>query len=124
MGWNTGRPDMWRFESQQWRMGKSLFEDRERYDRNSPIVHAEHITTPLLSWTGNEDKQVNWSQSIEFYLALRRLEKPHIMLLYPEEAHTLEKSQNQKDLAVRLHQWFDYHLKDMPPAVWIKTGLK
>lgn len=124
MGWNTGRPDMWRFESQQWRMGKSLFEDRESYDRNSPIVHAKHITTPLLSWTGDDDKQVNWSQSIEFYLALRRLEKLHIMLLYPEEAHTLEKSRNQKDLAVRIHQWFDYHLKDMPPAVWIKTGLK
>lgn len=124
VGWYTGRPDMWRFESQQWRLEKSLFEARESYDRNSPIVYAKNITTPLLSWTGGDDKQVNWSQSIEFYLALRRLEKQHIMLLYPKEGHVLNNSQNQKDLSTRIHQWFDYHLKDMPAAAWIKTGLK
>ncbi|KIA95613.1 hypothetical protein OA93_17835 [Flavobacterium sp. KMS] len=120
----TGRPDMWRFESQQWRMGKSLFEDRTGYDRNSPIVHVKNITTPLLSWTGGDDKQVNWNQSIEFYLALRRLQKEHIMLLYPKERHNLSNDQNRKDLFIRLHQWFDYHLKDMPPASWIEKGLK
>jgi dipeptidyl aminopeptidase/acylaminoacyl peptidase len=124
VGWNTGRPDMWRFENDQWRMGKSLFEDPQGYDRNSPIEHAENITTPLLSWTGGDDKQVNWSQSMEFYLALRRLKKQHIMLLYPKEGHTLTKSRNQKDLSIRLHEWFDYHLKDESPAAWIKTGLK
>ncbi|MCV9926609.1 prolyl oligopeptidase family serine peptidase [Flavobacterium sp. LS1R49] len=120
----SGRPDMWRFENDQHRMGKSLFEDKEGYDRNSPIVHVKNITTPLLSWSGAEDKQVNWNQSIELYLALRRLEKKHIMLLYPKEQHILTNSGNQKDLSIRLHQWFDYHLKNVPPATWIKTGLK
>ncbi|WP_409415783.1 prolyl oligopeptidase family serine peptidase [Flavobacterium sp. PS2] len=120
----SGRPDMWRFESQQWRMGKSLFDDKTGYDRNSPIVHVKNITTPLLSWTGGNDKQVNWNQSIEFYLALRRLQKQHIMLLYPKEGHNLSNNQNRKDLFTRLHQWFDYHLKDIPPAFWIKSGLK
>lgn len=123
MGWNTGKPDMWRFESQQWRMGKSLFEDWEGYNRNSPIANAVHISTPLLSWTGDNDLQVNWSQSIAFYLALRRLKKQHIMLLYPGEKHTLNRLENQKDLSIRLHQWFDYHLKDIK-ADWIVTGLK
>ncbi|MCC9073531.1 prolyl oligopeptidase family serine peptidase [Flavobacterium sp. F-65] len=120
----TGRDDIWRFENHQWRMGKSLFEDKEGYDRNSPIVHAKNITTPLLSWTGGKDKQVNWNQSIEFYLALRRLEKKHIMLLYPKEEHTISNSENQKDLSNRVHEWFDYHLKDMQPSSWIKSGLK
>ncbi len=124
IGWNTGRPEMWRFESQQWRMGKSLFEDKEGYRRNSPIEHVQHITTPLLSWTGKEDVQVNWSQSIEFYLALRRLGKKHIMLLYPNEEHSLSKEKNLKDLSIRFHDWFDYHLKDLPAAAWIKNGLK
>ncbi|KFF17770.1 hypothetical protein B0A62_13180 [Flavobacterium hydatis] len=121
---NTGRPEMWRFENQQWRMGKSLFEDKVGYDRNSPIVHVNNITTPLLSWTGGDDRQVNWNQSIEFYLALWRLKKQHIMLLYPKEEHTLSERKNQKDLSIRLHEWFDYYLKDMPPALWIKVGLK
>lgn len=120
----TGRSDMWRFESQQWRMGKSLFEDKDSYDRNSPIVHAKNITTPLLSWTGGKDKQVNWNQSIEFYLGLHRLKKKHIMLLYPQEEHTISNKENQKDLSTRIHEWFDYHLKDMSPPSWIKSGLK
>lgn len=124
LGWNTGRPDMWRFETQQWRMGKSFYEDKDGYERNSPIIHAQNITTPLLSWTGNVDLQVNWSQSVEFYLALRRLNKKHIMLLYPNEGHSLKKNENQKDLSIRLHEWFDYHLKDSAPAAWIKKGLK
>jgi dipeptidyl aminopeptidase/acylaminoacyl peptidase len=124
VGWNTGRPDMWRFESQQWRMRKSFFEDKEGYDRNSPIVHAGNIKTPLLFWTGDDDHQVNWNQSIEFYLALRRLGKKHILLLYPNETHTLSFNKNQIDLSTRFHQWFDYHLKDRKPAEWIIKGLK
>lgn len=124
MGWNTGRPDMWRFETQQWRMGKSLFEDKAGYDRNSPIVHADSITTPLLFWTGDADMQLNWNQSIEFYLALRRLKKQHIMLLYLKEGHTLNKKENQKDLSMRIHEWFDFHLKNDKPAPWISSGLK
>jgi dipeptidyl aminopeptidase/acylaminoacyl peptidase len=124
IGWNTGQPDMWRFENKQMRMSKSLFEDKEAYDRNSPILHSKNMSTPLLSWTGNEDRQVNWNQSIEFYLALRRLEKKHILLIYPDEGHTLSNGKNQKDLSIRFHEWFDYHLKDTAPAEWIKTGLK
>lgn len=124
VGGKTGQPDMWRFESQQLRMGKSLFEDWEGYQKNSPIMHAKNITTPLLSWTGDADMQVNWTQSIEFYLALRRLKKQHIMLLYPKEQHSLDNPKNQKDLSIKLHEWFDYHLKDTTPAAWIKKGLQ
>lgn len=120
----TGRPDLWRFEHQQWRMGKSLFEDWEGYNKNSPIVHVKNITTPLLTWTGGDDKQVNWNQSTEFFVALHRLQKKHIMLLYPKEGHTLSSSKNQKDLQTRIHDWFDYHLKDLPPPSWITSGLK
>lgn len=112
IGWNTGRPEIWRFESQQWRMGKSLFEDMEAYNRNSPILHAHQIKTPLLLWTGEDDKQVNSNQSIEFYLALRRLEKQATMLVYPKERHDLAKEPHQKDLTHRIQNWFDHYLKD------------
>jgi len=121
---NSGRPDIWRFENQQWRMGRSLFEDKEAYDRNTPILYAKNITASLLFWTGGDDKQVNWNQSIELYLALRRLKKKHILLLYPGEGHTLAKKENQKDLSEKFQEWFDYHLKDVSPADWIETGLQ
>ncbi|WP_374173174.1 prolyl oligopeptidase family serine peptidase [Flavobacterium tructae] len=119
-----GKPLMWLFESHQFRMTKSLFEDREGYRRNSPIEHAENIKTPLLIWTGNEDDNVNWNQSREFYLALRRLGKPHMMLVYPKEGHEIENNQNQQDLSTRIHQWFDYYLKNAPAETWIKKGIQ
>ena len=119
-----GKPLMWRFENHQMRMKKSLFEDRQGYARNSPIEHVQNCTTPLLSWTGTEDNNVPWTQSSEFYLALRRLGKPNIMLVYPKEGHDIENRDNQKDLSTRIHQWFDYHLKNTSPAAWIKEGLK
>jgi len=124
VGWNNGRADIWRFESQQLRMKASLFEDQEGYDRNSPIRQVKKVTTPLLSWTGKEDFQVNWSNSVSLYLAMRRLQKKHIMLLYPGEGHNLNNPTNKLDLSVRVHQWFDYLLKDAPAAPWIAEGLK
>lgn len=123
VGWNTGKPDMWRFESQQWRMGKSLWENTASYDRNSPIRHADKITTPLLSWTGANDKQVDWHQSVEFHLALRRLEKEHIFLMYQNESHAIMHAENQKDLSNRIQQWFGYYLKQETPPLWIKQGV-
>ncbi|RXM48051.1 S9 family peptidase [Flavobacterium sp. YO12] len=119
-----GKPLMWLFENHQFRMGNSLFENRESYRKNSPIEYAENCTTPLLTWTGDADENVNWNQSREYYLALRRLGKPHIMLVYPKEGHDLASYENQLDLSERIHQWFDYHLKNVQPADWIKNGLQ
>ena len=122
MGWNTGTPEIWRFENQQWRMGKSLFQDREGYDRNSPIAHVENITTPLLTWTGGDDMQVDWHQSVAFYVALRRLQKKHVMLIYPKEHHVIMAPKTQKDLSIRLGQWFNHYLKGEKPADWMIKG--
>jgi dipeptidyl aminopeptidase/acylaminoacyl peptidase len=111
--------DMWRFENQQWRMGKSLYDDKEGYCRNSPIMHAENVQTPLLLWTGKNDRIIPWNQSITYYLALRRLGVTTRMLVYPDEDHSLENADNQKDLSKRMMTWFDHLLKgeDAPEAI-------
>lgn len=124
VGWNTGRPDMSRFQNDQWQMQKSPFVDPQAYNRNSPVVSADKISTPLLLWTGKEDNHVDWHQSIEYYLALRRLGKKNITLLYPKEGHTLLNPTNQKDLFERVQQWFGYYLKDEFPPLWISQGTK
>lgn len=118
----TGIADIWRYENQQFRMGKSFYDNQEAYYRNSPIVHAAKITTPLLSWTGNKDKIIRWEQSMEFYLALRRLQKKHIMLVYPEMDHVPSDPLQQTDLTKRVEQWFDFFLKNEPASSWITEG--
>lgn len=112
MGWNKGMPDLWRFENHQFRMGKPIMEIPQEYLNNSPIHHVENVQTPILLWTGKEDKQVNWQQSVSFYLALRKLGKEATLILYPEEKHNLMNPENQKHLTQTVQQWFDKHLKN------------
>lgn len=105
------QPNFFHAEYGQLRIGKSLYEDYAAYLRNSPIYHADKINTPLLSWAGEEDGQVDHYQSIEFYLALRRLGKTNTMLLYPKENHTLSNPVNKQHLTQSIEQWFDHYLK-------------
>lgn len=123
MGWNYGITDIWRFESEQFRMGKPLFENFEGYSANSPIRHATAINTPLLSYTGDKDYQVSSFQSMEFFVALRRLKKEHIMLVYPDEEHVLHSKTNQKDLTLKMLEWFNYHLKDTAKPNWLMLDI-
>lgn len=121
---NNGKPDMWRFQTQQWRMGKTPFEAPLLYQQSSPIDHVQSVTTPLLLWSGKQDEQVDPHQSIEYYLALRRLGKKNIMLLYPNQGHVISDPVQHADLTKRIRQWFDYYLKDDHSAQWITEGVK
>lgn len=120
--WNYSRPNFWHYEYGQLRMGSGLFDDFPGYVSNSPVYHAAKVRTPLLSWTGEDDRQVHYYQSIEFYLALRRLKKEHIMLIYPGQGHAVSGQQAQ-DLTIRVGQWFGYYLKGCEPPEWLKADL-
>ena len=114
--------EAWRFESQQWRMGKSFYERKESYYENSPIFHAEKISTPMLIWSGKDDTTVPASQSLALYHAMRRLNKPAVFLQYKGENHTFLKSENQRDLSEKIKHWFDHYLKDKKPAEWMSPN--
>ena len=116
------RPDFFRAEEHQLRIGKSLFEDMQSYLDNSPVLLASGVNTPLLGWVGADDRHVHARNSMEFYLALRRLKKEHTLLIYPNEEHTLEQNENALDLNVRIMQWFNYYLKNETKSVWINSA--
>lgn len=124
VNWNSGRTAMNYFQTESFKIEKSPYEIPEVFTRNSPIIFADKITTPLLSFTGKQDHHVDWYQSVELYLALRRLNKKHIMLIYPQEAHSVVDPASQRDLTTRIYQWFAYYLKDEKPASWITDGVQ
>ena len=124
IGWNNGRAEAWRYEDHQYRIGKSLYDDMEGYLRNSPVMHAKNIKVPLLTWSGELDRQVHYYQSIEFYNALRRLGKKHIMLLYPENGHILTLNKSREDFTQRYEQWLATFLKDAQAPEWITKGMQ
>lgn len=114
MDGSDGRSRMWRYESQQQRMGVSLFDNYQGYIKNSPVAQAAKINTPLLLWSGLEDTMVSWTQGLELHLALRRLQKPNQFLVYPGENHSFLKRETKNDLTQRTKEWFDFYLKERP----------
>ncbi|HBX64682.1 MAG TPA: hypothetical protein DEG32_00425, partial [Balneolaceae bacterium] len=58
-----------------------------------------------------------------FYNAARRLDKEVVLLSYPGEGHHLGREANQIDFQIRMKEWFDHYVKEVPPADWITEGI-
>jgi dipeptidyl aminopeptidase/acylaminoacyl peptidase len=121
--WGTGMSRMFQYEKTQSRIGGSLWEQPLRFIENSPIFYANKVNTPLLMLHNDQDGAVPWEQGIEYFVALRRLQKPVWMLNYNGEDHGLREEQNQKDWAIRMQQFFDHYLMDAPMPVWMAEGV-
>lgn len=116
-------PDMFRYETQQFRMGKSFFEAKNNYLQNSPLFFVDKIETPLLLITGKKDYTVNWQQSVTMFLALKRLNKKVNLVLYPNEGHSFMKQKNILDSSQKIKEWFNYYLKGEKQPKWLIEGL-
>lgn len=121
--WQTGLARQFQYEKSQSRLGGTLWNARDRYIDNSPVFFADQVDTPLLIMHGDDDGAVPWYQSIELYLALRRLEKDAIFLQYRGEPHHLQKYPNKLDYAIKMKAYFDHYLKGAPAADWITKGV-
>lgn len=123
--WETGLSRMFQYERQQSRIGGSLWEKPLHYIENSPLFYAPRVNTPLLMMHNDNDGAVPWYQGIEFFVALRRLNKPVWMLTYNNEPHNLKPSSwaNRMDLSIRMMQFFDHYLKGKPAPPWMEKGI-
>ena len=121
--WGSGLSRQFQYERTQSRIGGTLWDYPERYIENSPVFFADRVNTPVLIMHNDEDGAVPWYQGIEYFMALRRLNKPAWMLVYNGEAHNLMKWHNRMDLDQRMYQFFDHYLKDAPAPVWMTEGV-
>lgn len=120
--WGTGMSRMFQYEKTQSRIGGTLWEKPMYYIENSPLFYADRVETPLLMMHNDADGAVPWYQGIEFFTALRRLNKPVWMLVYNDEDHNLTRRPNMKDLSIRMYQFFDHYLKAAPMPPWMSSG--
>ena len=122
--WKSGMSRMFQYEKTQSRIGATLWEKPRLYLENSPIFYLDKVTTPLLIRHDDADGAVPWYQGIELYMGLRRLQKPVWLLNYPGEPHNLKnKTPDNKDLSIRMMQFFNHYLKGKPMPVWMKDGI-
>ncbi|MEM6793456.1 MAG: S9 family peptidase [Acidobacteriota bacterium] len=73
------------------------WDNEEVYLRLSPIRHVKNVTTKVLIMTGAEDVRVPPEQSVEFYRALRDLDKEAELVIFPREGHGIREPQHQMD---------------------------
>ncbi|MGI9248171.1 MAG: S9 family peptidase [Woeseiaceae bacterium] len=87
------------------------WESPESYFKLSyPFLHADRIETPTLFMCGEKDFNVPLINSEQMYQALRTLNVPTQLVIYPGEYHTLTKPSYIQDRLERMIEWYARYL--------------
>ncbi len=121
--WGTGISRSGQYENGQSRIGGSLWERPMRYIENSPLFWLDKVTTPLFIMSNDADDAVPWYQGIETFVGMRRLGKEVYFIDYNNDVHNPASRANQKDIAMRMQQFFDTKLKGAPAPDWMVHGI-
>jgi dipeptidyl aminopeptidase/acylaminoacyl peptidase len=76
-----------------------------------PFLHADRIRTPTLFLCGDEDFNVPLLNSEQMYQALRSLNVPTQLIIYPGQYHGLRKPSFLRDRLERYIAWYDKYVK-------------
>jgi dipeptidyl aminopeptidase/acylaminoacyl peptidase len=90
--------------------GASVYDDPAVYAKSSPMTFIKKVKTPTLVLHGDRDSEVPTPQGYEFWHALKALNVPTELVIYPEEGHAIAKPEHQRDIQERLVAWFDRYL--------------
>tara|TARA_B000000475_G_scaffold270874_1_gene267390 strand:- start:100 stop:1854 length:1755 start_codon:yes stop_codon:yes gene_type:complete len=77
---------------------------------SDPFFNADEIVTPTLFLVGEEDWNVPLIGSEQMYQALKHLEIPTQLIVYPSEHHGLSKPSYIKDRLERYLDWYEENL--------------
>ena len=84
----------------------------EKYLKLSyPFLHADRIKTPTQFMVGEKDFNVPAVGSEQMYQALRSVDTPTELLIYPNQFHGFTQPSFIKDRFERYFVWFDRYLK-------------
>ncbi len=106
-------------ESTQPQLGAPPWKDLDRYTRNSPLLYADRIETPLLLIHGGLDP-VPLSGSEAMYSALFRQGKDAMLVIYWGANHAATAPGDVRDVWARTFRFLDAHLT--PPTGGSPSG--
>jgi dipeptidyl aminopeptidase/acylaminoacyl peptidase len=91
--------------------GASVYDDPAVYEKSSPIHFIKNVKTPTLVIVGERDAECPAPQSYEFWHALKTLDVPTKLIIYPGEGHLFIEPNNQADRMDQTVAWFDKYLR-------------
>ncbi len=121
--WGSGLNRSFQYEHTQSRIGGTPWNAYREFVENSPLFTMDKVTTPILIMHNDSDGHVPWYQGIEYFIALKRLQKPVWMLNYTGEIHWPMKIANRIDFQKRMFQFFNHYLKNEPMPTWMEYGV-
>ncbi len=93
------------------------WKNRDLYDKVSyPFLHADRIVTPTLFECGTADFNMPCLGAQQMYQALRVLNVPTELVIYPNQHHGFSVPSYERDRMVRNLAWYDKHLKPASTA--------
>ena len=93
-------------------MGDFYWDDMEAYRRSSAMHHIANVVTPTQVIHGQADVRVPFSQSEEFYHALKYRDIDTEMIAYPRTPHGPREPKFLMDISPRILAWFDKYRGD------------
>lgn len=121
--WGAGVSRAFQYEHGQSRMGGTPWDSTAKYVENSPIFAIDKVQTPFLTVHNDDDDAVPWYQAIEFFSALRRLNKEAYWFNYNGEKHGLRDRDNIKHFTVHMSEFFDHYLLNKPRPEWMEKPI-
>ena len=90
--------------------GATVYDDPAIYARSSPITFVKNAKTPTLIIVGDRDISCPSPQSYEFWHALKTLDVPTELVVYPNEGHFFADPEHNWNVIARVFGWFDHFL--------------
>jgi dipeptidyl aminopeptidase/acylaminoacyl peptidase len=91
--------------------GASVYEDPAVYAQSSAINFIRNVKTPTFEYVGERDIECPAPQTREFWHALKAMDVPTSIMIYPGEGHGLRDPAHSADAMERTLAWFDRYLK-------------
>lgn len=74
---------------------------------HSPLRYADRVKTPTMFIHGENDNDVPIAEAEQFYIALKDVGVPTVLVRYPREGHGLREMKHVSDAIVRSIAWYE-----------------
>lgn len=88
-----------------------LYEDFDTYFDQSPLKYITNARTPTMIHVVEGDPRVPSPQSVELHMALKKLDVPTELFMYPGRSHGIPDPRNRLVKSVSEMAWMDHYVR-------------
>ncbi len=86
-------------------MGRPVWDDPATWAKQSPLMRAGQLKTPMLVTVGERDFRVPANNALQLWTSLQRMQVPSRLIVFPEENHWILRAENSRFFYAEVHAW-------------------